>query len=77
MNKDSHSSNKAPSSDAPCKKPPPRSQSNGGGRKPGGQKSHLGASAAWTSVTARFFMSPRLVGNHEDISAIAKTCSLS
>jgi transposase len=43
LNKDSHNSNKPPSSDSPFKKPPPRSQRKSLGRKPGGQKGHPGA----------------------------------
>ncbi|TVQ91135.1 MAG: IS66 family transposase [Chromatiaceae bacterium] len=43
LNKDSHNSNKPPSSDSPFKKPPPRSQRKSAGRKPGGQKGHPGA----------------------------------
>jgi len=43
LNKDSHNSNKPPSSDSPFKKPPPRSQRKSQGRKPGGQKGHTGA----------------------------------
>ena len=43
LDKDSHNSNKPPSSDSPFKKPPPRSQRKSGGRKPGGQKGHPGA----------------------------------
>ena len=43
LNKDSHNSNKPPSSDSPFKKPPPRSQRRSAGRKPGGQKGHPGA----------------------------------
>jgi transposase len=46
LNKDSHNSNKPPSSDSPFKKPPPRSQRKAAGRKPGGQKGHPGASRA-------------------------------
>jgi len=42
LNKDSHNSNKPPSSDSPFKKPQPRSQRKSGGRKPGGQKGHKG-----------------------------------
>ena len=44
LNKDSHNSNKPPSSDSPFKKKPlPRSQRKPSGRKPGGQKGHPGA----------------------------------
>ena len=43
LKKDSHNSNKPPSSDSPFKKPPPRSQRKSVGRKPGGQKGHPGA----------------------------------
>ena len=43
LNKDSHNSNKPPSSDSPFKKPPPRSQRKAAGRKPGGQQGHPGA----------------------------------
>lgn len=43
LNKDSHNSNKPPSSDSPFKKPPPRSQRRSSGREPGGQKGHPGA----------------------------------
>jgi len=34
--KDSHNSSRTPSSDAPFRKPPPRSQRQPSGRKPGG-----------------------------------------
>jgi transposase len=43
LNKDSHNSNRPPSSDSPFKKKPaPRSQRKPSGRKPGGQKGHPG-----------------------------------
>jgi transposase len=44
--KDSHNSNKPPSSDPPFKKPPPRSQRKPSGRKPGEQKAHRGVTRA-------------------------------
>lgn len=47
LNKNSHNSNKPPSSDSPFKKPPPRSQRKSQGRKPGGQKGHKGTRSAW------------------------------
>jgi len=46
LGKDSHNSSKPPSSDAPFRKPPPRSRRKASGRKPGGQKGHKGATRA-------------------------------
>jgi transposase len=50
LNKDSHNSNKPPSSDSPFKKPPPRSQRQARGRKPGGQAGHKGTTRGFVEA---------------------------